>query len=126
MQLKTSHIETAKEIRAFLENNFRENYSYDYLSKAFGLNMFYLKLAFKAVTNDNIHSYLNKLKMDHAKKLLQTTKLNIDLIAADVGLHRSNFCLQFKKYTGQTPAQWRRNLNLDTNSNDPDTPIPKN
>lgn len=117
MNLKISHIEKALQIRDFLQKNFCENYDYEFLCKEFGLNKFQLKFAFKAVTNDNIHSYLTRLKMDHAKYLLQKTEFSIDYISASIGLDRSNFYIQFKKYEGKTPAQWRKDLTLECNLN---------
>ncbi|OQP66627.1 helix-turn-helix domain-containing protein [Niastella populi] len=118
MNLKRSHIEKAVQIRDFLHKNFFENYDYEFLCKKFGLNKFQLKSAFKAVTNDNIHSYLTKLKMDHAKRLLQKTEFSIDYISAAIGLDRSNFYIQFKKHEGKTPAQWRKDLTMECNLND--------
>lgn len=117
MNLKISHIEKAVQIRDFLHKNFFENYDYEFLCKKFGLNKFQMKLAFKAVTNDNIHSYITKLKMNHAKNLLQKTEFSIDYISAAIGLDRSNFYIQFKKYEGKTPAQWRKDLTIECTEN---------
>ena len=107
MQLKKEDLEKARQIQEFLETNYQQRYGYQYLVKKFALNKNKLKLAFTAVTNDTIHSYLTKVRIEHAKKMLVTTNLNIETIADNVGLDKSNFNIQFKKATGKTPSSWR-------------------
>jgi transcriptional regulator GlxA family with amidase domain len=107
MQLKKGDFEKAKQIQEFLEANYQQRFDYQFLVKHFALNTNKLKLIFTAATNDTIHAYLTKVRIEHAKKLLVTTNVNIELIAKSVGLDRSNFNIQFKKATGKTPSAWR-------------------
>lgn len=109
MQLKNDDLVKAREVKAFLEKNYQEHYDYTYLTKKFAINKFKLKLAFKAVANDNVHVFITKVRIEHAKKLLENTDQTIGLIAVKVGLDKSNFNLQFKKHTGRTPSDWRKN-----------------
>jgi YesN/AraC family two-component response regulator len=116
--VKKEDLEKATAIKEFLEKNYQETFDYAFLTKKFGMNMFNLKQAFKAVTNDNIHAYLTKIRVKRAKKLLETTDLNVGFIASQVGLDRSNFYIQFKKITGKSPSEWRKDPTPDyTNSN---------
>ncbi len=109
MQLKNEDLATALEIKQFLEKNYHEHYDYDYLVSKFGMNKFKLKLAFKAVSYHNVHSYITKLRVERAKDLLENTDRTIGFIAEKVGLDKSNFNIQFKKLTGYTPSEWRKN-----------------
>jgi transcriptional regulator GlxA family with amidase domain len=109
MQLKKEDLEKAKQIQEFLEKNYQQRYGYQDLVKIFAVNKNKLKLAFTAVTNDTIHAFLTRVRIEHAKKLLLTTNLNIESIAEKVGLDKSNFNIQFKKSTGKTPSHWRNN-----------------
>lgn len=109
MQLKELDLQTAREIMTFLEKNYRNHYDYDFLSKKFGINKRKLKSAFKEVAKDNIHVFITKVRIEHAMRMLKKTTLTIEYIASKVGLEKSNLTIQFKKYTGQTPAQWRSN-----------------
>lgn len=102
-------LQTAREIMIFLEKNYRDHYDYDCLSKKFGINKRKLKSAFKEVAKDNIHVFITKVRIEHAMHLLKKSALTIEYIASKVGLEKSNLTIQFKKYTGQTPAQWRGN-----------------
>ena len=114
---KNKDLEKAKEIKTFLENNYQENYDYVFLAKKFGMNTNSLSTAFRALTNSSIHEYLIKIRIERAKKLLQTTDLNIMYIAARVGIDKSNLNIHFKKLTGLTPLRWRKNAILNPQVN---------
>jgi AraC-like DNA-binding protein len=114
MQLKNEDLATALEIKQFLEKNYREHYDYDFLVQKFGMNKFKLKLAFKAVSNHNVHSYITKLRVAHAMEMLENSDRTIGYIADKVGLDKSNFNIQFKKLTGKTPSEWRNNRNKNS------------
>ena len=117
MRLKHEDLATAFEIKQFLEKHYQEHYDYDYLVHKFGMNKFKLKVAFKAVSNDNVHSYITKLRIERAKELLESTDKTVGFIADKVGLDKSNFNIQFKKLTGKTPSEWRNNKSTNSFSN---------
>lgn len=113
MPLK-SDLDKAREIKAFLEKNYRKNYNYDFLEKKFGLNKFKLKQAFKIVSGgDNIHEFVTKVRIEHAKVYLENTDKTMVEIAASIGIDKSNFNLHFKRLTGKTPSEWRKNPGQD-------------
>jgi two-component system response regulator YesN len=117
MRLKNEDLAKAIEIKQFLEKHYQEHYDYDYLVHKFGMNKFKLKVAFKAVSNDNVHSYITKLRVERAKELLESTDRTVEFIADKVGLVKSNFNTQFKKLTGKTPSEWRNSRNSNSFSN---------
>ncbi|MCS3800887.1 helix-turn-helix domain-containing protein [Niastella sp. OAS944] len=117
MRLKNEDLNKALEIKQFLETHYQEHYDYDYLVHKFGMNKFKLKFAFKAVSNDNVHSYITKLRIEKAKEMLESTDRTIGFIADKVGLDKSNFYIQFKKLTGQTPSEWRNSKSTNSFSN---------
>jgi two-component system, response regulator YesN len=117
MGLKNEDLAKAIEIKQFLEKHYQEHHDYDYLVHKFGMNKFKLKQAFKAVSNDNVHSYITKLRIEKAKELLASTDRTICFIADKVGLDKSNFNIQFKKLTGKTPSEWRNNKSNNSFSN---------
>ncbi len=112
MPLKND-LEKAREIKAFLEKNYWEHYSYDDLVLKFGMNKFKLKTAFKAVAHDNVYEHVTKVRITHAIDFLERTDLSIRHIASKVGLDKSNLNIQFKKLTGKTPKEWRKNPGTD-------------
>jgi len=63
---------------------------------------------FKAETGTTPAHYLRKLRLEHAKGLLETSLLGIKQIMHSVGLKdRSHFEREFKKLYGLTPRQYR-------------------
>lgn len=109
MTLKKEDLETAREIKAFLEKNYNMHHSYDELIKRFGINEFKLKTAFKAIVNCTVHEYLTKVRIENAKALLENSDRTIRDVAEHVGLDKSNFIKQFKRHTGKKPTEWRNN-----------------
>ena len=101
-------LEKARKIKSFLEQNYQGVYSYEYLSKEFDINQFKLKHAFKQVTNETIHVFVTKVRISKGQELLLKTDESIANIAASVGLEKSNFNIQFKKITGMTPIEWKK------------------
>ncbi len=108
MPLKKCYIIIALQIKNFLDNNFREHYDYECLVEKFGISKRKMIEAFKEITNDNVHSYLTKVRMEKAKELLESTDYTIEYVACKVGLDKSNLNIQFKKTTGKTPSEWRK------------------
>lgn len=64
-----------------------------------------LKLSFKKVFGDSIYSYYQKLRMQRAKELILTEKLNVKQAAQAVGYdNTSNFIIAFKKQFNISPG----------------------
>jgi len=58
-------------------------------------------------------NYINKKRMEKAKKLLSTMDTTISDIARQTGFYNiSYFSKMFKKYTGLTPSEYRNSHNL--------------
>ncbi len=65
---------------------------------------------FKARANKTFIDFVNEIRIGHACKLLLEDKVNIGQIAFDSGFDSlSNFNRNFKKYTGATPREYKRN-----------------
>lgn len=116
MLLKYEDLEKAREIKAFLEKNYSRNFSYDDLVRKFNINKLKLYKAFKVVTKDNVHEFVTKLRVEEAKTLLETSSRTIEDIASKVGVDKSNLNIHFKRITGMTPSDWRKNFRSDGSS----------
>ena len=65
---------------------------------------------FKNNTNENYSSYLERIRISHAKELLMTD-LPIDKVAIKVGYTNANsFNRVFKRLEGMTPGEFRKNF----------------
>lgn len=64
---------------------------------------------FKARTNKTVISFLNELRINHAKNLLVVDSKNIDVIGYESGFRNTaHFYEQFKKKVGHSPNQYRK------------------
>lgn len=81
------------------------------LSKAIGLNLQKLKVAFKNYYGMPIYAFLLDYKMNYAKKMLVENKDNVAEISAQLGYSKSShFIVAFKKKFGITPKQYSKGV----------------
>jgi two-component system, response regulator YesN len=77
------------------------------LSQRFDISRIYLGQLFKKETGKNFSQYINERRVDSAKKLLRTTPLKANEIAALVGYSSPNYFYRvFKKYAGVYPSEY--------------------
>ena len=68
-----------------------------------------LKRRFKAATGSTLIEYLQNLRIEEAKRLLETGKTPVDDISSKAGYEDPSFFRRlFKRLTGLTPSQYRR------------------
>ncbi|RXZ81722.1 helix-turn-helix domain-containing protein [Paenibacillaceae bacterium] len=77
------------------------------LSNVLHLNPSYLSRLFKKETGENFVEYITKIKVEHAKELLDQTQLSVDEIADKIGYEKNYFYKVFKKLTRMTPNHYR-------------------
>lgn len=79
------------------------------LADHFHITAIYISKAVRKISGFSFIDYLNRLRIDQAKKLLTTTSRSIRDIASDVGYDSDkNFIRVFKKYESITPGQYRK------------------
>ncbi|MGB3608711.1 helix-turn-helix domain-containing protein [Psychroserpens sp.] len=77
------------------------------LAKRVGLNQNTLQSGFKNLFKSSVNDYIKKYRIEHAKLLIETTKLNITEITYKIGINsRSYFTKLFKKRYGTTPSAY--------------------
>lgn len=94
--------------------NYVENYYSDYslnvtaVADAIDLSPNYMSKIFKNSTGEGLLSYINNVRINHAKELLRTTTINIDEIALMVGFSNTrSFRRNFQNLTGITATDYR-------------------
>ena len=95
----------------YIHENYQQSINLHSLCDHLNLNMCYFCVLFKNQTNLTFSQYLNKLRINESKKLLETTTASIIDISLTVGFNNHNhFSATFKKLTGVTPTVYRNNL----------------
>lgn len=97
-----------------MEHGFDRHLSIADLANAVNLSPWRLCHIFKSETNVAPLQYLRALRMERAKRLLQTTFLSVKQVMTEVGVRdESHFVRDFKSAYGVSPARFR--LSLDGN-----------
>ncbi len=87
------------------------NFSLKDIADELFLSVSQFSAIFKESTNMTFIEYLTQVRLKEAKKLLKTTDLLIYKIAERVGFNDPHyFSLTFKKNTGMSPVEFRKNL----------------
>ncbi|WP_170311521.1 helix-turn-helix domain-containing protein [Vallitalea okinawensis] len=99
----------SKRVKEFiLEHYYDTDLNVSMLGEHFNMTPAYLSKLFKQDTGDSLLNTINKVRIDHAKKLLEETDETIGQVANKVGYTYSNaFIRVFKKYEGVTPGQYK-------------------
>ncbi len=96
-------------VRKSLDDHFLDPPSITQLAREVGVNEAKLMHLFKQQVGETIFNYSQRLKMEHAKTLLETTEESITEIAFEVGYeYSSNFTTAFRRHFGVTPKTARQ------------------
>lgn len=97
------------EMIEYIHAHFANSPSLEEVAAHSGLQPNYFCRKFKQATGKTYIEYLNHLKIEHAKNMLQTCDLSIIEIALDSGFSSpSSFLRAFKKQTGYSPLQYKK------------------
>ncbi|AFH60326.2 helix-turn-helix domain-containing protein [Paenibacillus caseinilyticus] len=99
-----------QDMRAYLEEHYHNaDLSLQHLSESFGVHVKTVSRLFKEEAGINFIELLTQIRVERAKELLSTTDDSIQDITLRVGyLHPNTFIRSFKKQTGQTPGDFRK------------------
>ncbi len=92
----------------YVRNNYNLDLKLENLGQLFNCNSTYLGKRFKEQTGECFNSYLDRLRIEAAKKMLKTTDLRIYQISELVGYSSVDyFYSKFRKYEHITPRKYR-------------------
>jgi AraC-like DNA-binding protein len=104
--------EKVEQAKAFIHKNFsNDQLTVDMVAREVGLHSKYLSTLFKRETGINFPQYVNNIRVQQAKKLMQEQKLNVTEACFAAGFNTlDNFERVFKKIEGVTPKEFRKSL----------------
>ena len=104
--------DSIKKAQEFIENNFMDKITVDELSNRLAVGRRSLERRFKKATSNTITEYIQRVKIEAAKKSLETGRKNIIEVMFDVGYSDTKaFRTIFKRTTGMSPIEYRNRYN---------------
>lgn len=99
------------EVIYYIHHNYRENLKLETIAPLFGYNSSYLGKIFSKKLGVNFNAYIDQVRVNEAKKLLEQDQMKVYEIAKQVGYSNVDyFHKKFKKYVGTSPAEYRKNI----------------
>jgi transcriptional regulator GlxA family with amidase domain len=104
--------ESISRAQEFIEKNFGEKISVEQLSSMVAVSRRNLERRFKKATSNSIIEYVQRVRIEAAKKSLESSRLNVNEVMYNVGYNDMKaFRTTFKKITGISPIEYRNKYN---------------
>lgn len=105
--------EAVKNIQEYVEKNFQEKISVDELCQKFNMVRRTMERRFKLATCNTLIEYIQRVRVEAAKRNLEKTKKTINEVMYDVGYaDPKSFRDVFKKFSGISPVDYRYKYGL--------------
>ena len=105
----------SQKVHRYIRDHYSENIDRNSIAEGFYVSPEYLGKVYKRETGKSLKDSISEYRIQKAKELLLTPKVRIGEVAMRVGFDSfTYFSTMFKKYTGVTPNEYRKNLNVDT------------
>ena len=97
------------EILSYVDSHYTDKITLDELSFLFNTNRTAFCKSFKAMTGTTLVSYVAEKKLNKIKELLRESKKSVSEISYELGFDSPAYlCRFFKKHTGITPKEYRK------------------
>ena len=105
-----------RDVIDYIEDHYREEISSASLSRVFGYDKSYFCRRFKTVTGLTPMSYIQILRLEDARKKIESGGLKISEISSACGFSDAGyFTRRFKKQYGLTPSEYAANTDSSRN-----------
>nr|MCR5329856.1 helix-turn-helix domain-containing protein [Lachnospiraceae bacterium] len=92
----------------YIDHNYNTNLKLDMIASLFGYNSSYLGKIFTKTVGESFNTYVDRIRIRHAIEMLGEDRYKVYEIARKVGYSDVDyFHKKFKKYTGESPAEYR-------------------
>lgn len=92
----------------FIENNFTERITIELLADHVNVSRRSFERRFKSATNNTVSEYIQRVRIESAKRSFEASLKNVNEVMFDVGYtDTKSFRDVFKKITGLTPVEYR-------------------
>lgn len=98
------------EITNYIDEYYTTDIGLDTLATVFNTSSSYLSRIIKNKLGMNFSEYLTKIRIDRAIELMKTENITVNDLFSEVGFNNRNaFTKAFKRVTGTTPSEYRKN-----------------
>lgn len=96
-----------RDCKDYISENISKDLKVYLLADYFQVDSKYLARRFKKETNETIKNYINRKKVEEAKRIIQSSHMSLIDIATNLSFNdQSHFTKVFKEYAGITPKQY--------------------
>lgn len=107
------------EIQQWLEDHFAEKFRFEDVAREHGMSIRNFMRRFQAATGDKPLHYLQRLRIETAKRLLSASRKSIKTISYEVGYDDASFFARlFRQHAGLSPNQYRRQFHRKDGANE--------
>jgi transcriptional regulator GlxA family with amidase domain len=104
--------ESIKKAQEYIENNVTEKITIEELATRFTIGRRHFERRFKKATNNTPVEYIQRVKIEAAKKQLESSRKNVNEVMYEVGYSDTKaFRTVFKKITGLSPIDYKNKYN---------------
>ena len=97
------------QVKSFLDEHYKEKLSLESVASHFFIDKHYLARLFKEQYGVTLVTYLQQVRITHAKRMLRFTDKSVEEIGLECGIGELNyFSRVFKKLEGVSPSEFRR------------------
>lgn len=101
-----------KQVQDFIETNITEKITVDALADRFSIGRRTFERRFKKATQNSVAEYIQRVKVEAAKKQLEVSRKTVNEVMYEVGYNDTKaFREVFKKITGLSPVDYRNKYN---------------
>ena len=114
---KTHDDESIKKAQVFIENHVEDKITVDQLASMLALGRRNMERRFKKATANTVMEYIQRVKVEAAKKTLETGRKNINEVMYEVGYADTKaFRSVFKRITGLSPVEYKNKYSKEFSS----------
>jgi len=106
--LKDHEDEEIKDAQTYIEQHYKDKFTVDQLASRFNMTRRTFERRFKKATRNTVAEYIQRVKIEGAKKQLEIGRKSINEIMVNVGYSDTQtFRSIFKRITGVTPVDYK-------------------
>ncbi|HWB25792.1 MAG TPA: helix-turn-helix domain-containing protein [Chitinophagaceae bacterium] len=106
--------EPIKQAQEYIEKNLAEKLSVEDIASKFAIGRRHFERRFKKATNNTPSEYIQRVRIEAAKKQLENSRKNVNEVMYDVGYSDNKaFRTVFKKISGLSPVDYRHKYNRE-------------